>query len=89
MVDVFAISAIIGGMILLILVLRALWIMRAERDAPRGAEPGTGDHVLSAHYHSGGGGGGETREYRVPRDPQKYARLFVPKSKHATKEPRP
>ena len=35
--------------------------------------------VIDAHYHSGGAGGGHSTQYRVPKDPQAYARLFIPK----------
>lgn len=57
-------------------------VMRSERGQRRGAAPGQGRHVLRSEYFSGGGGGGEARDYTVPKDPQDYARLFVPKDKH-------
>ena len=44
----------------------------------RGSEPGEGYHTLTSDYQSGVGGG-QSRTWTVPRDPQAYARLFVPK----------
>ena len=67
--------------ILAVVCWHAVRIMRAEANAPRGSQPGTGHHVLRSEYFSGGGGGGEAKEYTVPKDPQAYARLFVPKDK--------
>lgn len=37
-------------------------------------------HILHSEYHSGMGGG-ESRTWKVPKDPQAYARLFIPKDK--------
>ncbi len=52
---------------------------RAERDkARRGSEPGQGDQLIDTGYHSGGLGGGHGSVIRVTRDPQQYARGFVP-----------
>lgn len=73
--------AALAGAIVAILAGRAVWVLRHERDGLRGSPPGKGDHVLRSEYFSGLGGG-ETREYKVPKDPQAYARLFVPKPKH-------
>lgn len=39
-----------------------------------------GHHVLRSDYQSGMGGGAQ-RTWKVPKDPDAYARLFVPKSK--------
>lgn len=44
----------------------------------RGSKPGKGHHVLRSDYQSGVGGGNVT-EWKVPRDPDAYAKLFVPK----------
>ena len=30
---------------------------------------------------AGGGGGGHQTNYRIPRDPQEYAKRFIPKDK--------
>ena len=45
----------------------------------RGAEPRKGDHILTSDYQSGLGGHSTT--WRVPADPQEYARKFVPPAK--------
>jgi hypothetical protein len=58
---------------------RAIWVMRSEANAPRGIEPGRGDTEIDCSYFSGAGGGGDQRIVRVPRDPQDYARAFVPR----------
>ena len=72
-------TVLLSAAILGILALRTIWVVRAERNAPRGTEPGPGRHVVRSEYFSGGGGGGNATEYTVPKDPQAYARLFVPK----------
>ncbi|MBO9476849.1 hypothetical protein J7382_04805 [Shimia sp. R11_0] len=38
------------------------------------------NHVLRSDYQSGMGGGAQ-RTWKVPKDPDAYARLFVPKDK--------
>jgi hypothetical protein len=68
----------LSGAILAVLTGRALWVLRSERDAPRGVEPGRGHTEIDCSYFSGAGGGGDQRVVRVPRDPQDYARAFVP-----------
>ncbi|EKE45568.1 hypothetical protein OCGS_0658 [Oceaniovalibus guishaninsula JLT2003] len=75
----------IGAAILAILLARAFWVVRAERGRGRGSVPGRGHHRLRSEYFSGGGGGGQSRDYTVPRDPQEYARLFVPADKDRTR----
>ena len=67
--------------ILVVLAVRAVLVLRRERDAPRGSLPGKGHHVIDASYLSGGGGGGHHGTFRVPRDPQEYAKGFVPRKK--------
>ncbi|MEM9795481.1 MAG: hypothetical protein AAF919_03270 [Pseudomonadota bacterium] len=68
--------------IVAILVGRAAWVLRAERDTPqpRGVEPGRGYTEIESQYFSGVGGGNQ-QITRVPRDPQEYARAFVPRRK--------
>ncbi|SFG20099.1 hypothetical protein SAMN04488020_101490 [Palleronia marisminoris] len=83
-----ALPVVLAALILGLLAARAWAVMRAERGARRGAEPGEGHHVIRSEYFSGGGGGGETTEYTVPKDPQAYARLFVPKTKNKTDKPK-
>jgi hypothetical protein len=73
----------LGAAIVAILVARAAWILRREaRQAdggrPRGVEPGTGYTEIVSEYSSGVGGG-DNLTCRVPRDPQEYARSFVPR----------
>ncbi len=72
---------LLSALILLIIGGRAVMILRAEGGKRlRGSPPGTGDHIVQAEYQSGGGGGGSQGQFRVPKDPQAYARAFVPKS---------
>ncbi len=79
--DVAGSIALLSGAILLILVLRTVAVIRREgRNPMRGAPPGTGHHVIDASYLSGGGGGGHHATFKVPRDPQDYARAFVPRA---------
>ncbi|MCH2165752.1 MAG: hypothetical protein MK098_14035 [Marinovum sp.] len=53
--------------------------LRFDPGKARGSEPKQGDHVLTADYQSGLGGHSTT--WRVPADPQEYAKKFVPKDK--------
>ncbi len=76
-------TAILAGVILAILVARAVWILRAEARSedggrPRGISPGRGYTEIESDYSSGVGGGSQLTT-RVPKDPQEYARTFVPK----------
>ena len=73
--------AALSALILAILLGRALWVLRQEKDQGRGSLPGKGDHIIEANYFSGGGGGGHQTTFRVPRDPQDYAKRFVPKER--------
>ena len=72
------------------LVLRAIFVLRAEArredgGRPRGIPPGTGYTEIESDYSSGVGGGNQLTT-RVPQDPQEYARAFVPKrrGKHSS-----
>ncbi|CTQ51098.1 hypothetical protein [Jannaschia donghaensis] len=85
-----SLSAWLAGFIALILLGRAIWILRAEardEDAgrPRGIPPGKGYTQIESDYSSGVGGGNQLTT-RVPQDPQEYARAFVPRraGKHTT-----
>ena len=73
--DLFVPLSIVG-----ILVLVAALAVMAQRTNPgqRGSRPGRGYHVLRSDYQSGMGGGHVT-EWQVPKDPDAYAKLFVPK----------
>ena len=63
--------------ILALLLARTLYILRKEKDdSNRGSEPGDGHHTIHAEYSSGFSG--HSTSYDIPRDPQAYARLFVP-----------
>lgn len=58
----------------------AAWLrLRSDPGKARGAEPGKGDHVLTSDYQSGLGGHSTT--WRVPADPQEYAKTFIPHDK--------
>ena len=71
---------VLSGLLAGVLLVRAIWVVRSEElDPPeRGTEPGKGYTEIEASYHSGGPGGGHSSIIRVPRDPQEYARSFVP-----------
>jgi hypothetical protein len=75
--------AVIAGLVLAILavlIVKARQTIRRERGQPRGLAPGTGDHIIDVEYSSGLGGG-HASQIRVPRDPQAYARRFVPRGR--------
>ena len=65
--------------ILVVLAIRTASVVRAERGARRGSPPGEGHTRVEAGYWSGGAGGGHDGHFLVPRDPQEYARRFVPR----------
>ncbi|MEM9854124.1 MAG: hypothetical protein AAF841_06680 [Pseudomonadota bacterium] len=68
---------LICAAILAILIARAIYVVRMEADeTARGAEPGKGDLTIHADYSSGFSG--HSTSYKIPRDPQAYARRFVP-----------
>lgn len=70
---------LISVAILVVLAVRAAWVISSEKNQLRGSPPGKGDHVVDANYNSGLGG--QTGQFRVPKDPEEYARRFVPRSK--------
>lgn len=70
---------LLSGAILLVLVVRAAIVIRSEKGQLRGSPPGKGHHIVDANYNSGLGG--QTGQFRVPRDPDEYARRFVPRSR--------
>lgn len=74
-VVIAALAAAIGAVV----TARALHVMRRERGQRRGSLPGRGHHRVEAGYWSGGAGGGHGGHFEVPRDPQDYARRFVPR----------
>lgn len=74
---------LVSGAILAILITRAVIVVRREgTDAVRGSEPGEGDHTIHAEYSSGFSG--HSTNYKIPRDPQAYAKRFVPKQRTDT-----
>jgi hypothetical protein len=77
----FGAIVMISALILVVLFARAVIVMRGEHKALRGSEPGRGHHTIDSSYFSGGGGGGHQSSFRVPRDPQEYAKGFVPRQK--------
>jgi hypothetical protein len=79
-------GGLLAGMSVLVLVLlvfRAAQAVVTERKAPRGVDPGHGDTLIDVNYASGGGGGGHSTTIRVPKDPQEYAKAFVPLNRAA------
>ena len=82
----WSVIAYISSIIIFILLFRAIWVVRQEKDQGRGSLPGQGDHEVRADYFSGGAGGGHSGSFRVPKDPQKYAQQFVPKDKRSKDE---
>ena len=82
--SLYASITILSGLIVALVALRTVLVIRSEKDAPRGSPPGIGDHIVEAPYHSGGAGGGHDGRFTVPRDPQEYAKRFVPKQKDRT-----
>lgn len=76
-----AIITVLSGLVLLLAVLRAAQSLRQDGGTTgRGTAPGHGDSVIESHYASGAGGG-ESMSYRISRDPQTYAKLFIPKDR--------
>lgn len=69
---------LIGG-IGIVTVLLGLVSIRDTKGTERGSEPGKGDHVIHVNYNSGGGGGTQQSSYTIPKDPQAYAKRFIPK----------
>jgi len=75
-------ALVIAGLVVAIALaawLKARQTLRREAGRSRGLAPGTGDHIIDVEYSSGLGGGHST-QIRVPRDPQAYARRFVPRA---------
>ena len=72
-------TLIIAGLVVLAIAAVAIVGQRKE-PGQRGSDPGKGDHTLTSDYQSGMGGGHVTT-WKVPRDPQDYAKRFVPKDK--------
>ncbi|WP_135504966.1 hypothetical protein [Roseovarius aestuariivivens] len=73
-----------GTILLIVLIFLAAIVLAGvslRRDpGRRGSAPGKGHHTLRSDYNSGMGGG-NSAEWQVPRDPQAYAKRFIPKGK--------
>ena len=72
---------IIGLIVAIVIVtgISAARAIRSDRETERGLEPGKGEHIIDVSYSSGLGG--QQSQIRVPRDPQEYAKAFVPRDK--------
>ena len=66
--------------ILAILVGNAIYVVRKESKSQRGVAPSDGETEIISEYSSGVGGG-QYSKYNIPKDPQKYAQIFVPKDR--------
>ena len=76
----------IAALGLVVVMVAALAILEQRRHpGRRGSTPGRGYHTLKSDYQSGVGGG-NVKTWKVPRDPQEYARQFVPHSKSSASE---
>jgi hypothetical protein len=79
-VDIVAIT-LLSLAIALVAVITGAVALKRTKGTERGSLPGEGDHVIEADYSSGAGGGGHATTYTIPRDPQEYAKRFVPREK--------
>lgn len=68
--------------IVILALLCGLFSLRRTKGTERGSLPGKGNHVIDLNYDSGAGGGSQTTSYTVPKDPQEYAKRFVPQGKN-------
>ncbi|CUI00945.1 hypothetical protein [Leisingera aquaemixtae] len=67
-------------LVLGIVVMTAVVAVVSQRRRPlEDDDTDPGYHTLRSDYQSGMGGG-SVRTWKVPKDPQEYARFFVPKS---------
>jgi hypothetical protein len=75
------VNLFIASLIIAICAMAALvaWVAR-DRSPLVEEEDDPDHHVLRSDYQSGIGGGSVTT-WKVPKDPDAYARLFVPKEK--------
>ncbi|AXT26164.1 hypothetical protein D1823_06005 [Ruegeria sp. AD91A] len=77
-----AIVISIAVTVFVVLVALLAWSRSKNEPQPkRGSHPGIGYRTIHANYDSGGPGGGHSTQYRVPKDPQDYAKAMMPKSK--------
>lgn len=66
---------LIGALIAMVALLA--WLGQ-KRSTTQGDAENADFHILHSEYQSGMGGG-ESRTWKVPKDPQAYAKLFIPK----------
>lgn len=72
---------ILSALILVVLGIRTAAVVRSDPPRrERGSLPGEGHHEIEVNYDSGAGGGTQRGHFTVPRDPQEYARRFVPRA---------
>lgn len=75
------IVSVIGIVLVFALTILLAWSRAKNEPKPkRGSPPGKGHRLIHVNYESGAGGGHST-QYKVPRDPQDYAKAMVPKNK--------
>ncbi|MEM8591592.1 MAG: hypothetical protein AAGF13_03610 [Pseudomonadota bacterium] len=75
---------LVSAAIVALLVGRAFIVVKREAgEKQRGSEPGSGHHTIHAEYSSGFSG--HSTSYKIPRDPEAYARRFVPQSSREKK----
>ena len=68
---------LVSSAIVALLVGRAIYVVRTEKgETARGATPGDGDHIIHVEYSSGLSG--HSTSYSIPKDPQAYAKRFIP-----------
>ncbi|UZD92344.1 hypothetical protein [Cognatishimia activa] len=72
--------AIVGGIIGSIAIIITT-LKRGVPRKPKGTAPGQGSSlIVGGAGASSGEGGGTSRAYTVPKDPNEYAKAFVPSS---------
>lgn len=72
--------------IVVLAILSGAYSLRRTKGSERGSPPGKGNHVIDIDYNSGGGGGSQVTRYTIPKDPQEYAKRFVPHSQNTEKK---
>jgi len=78
-----------GGIALIVILVGLLARSRARAESAknrRGTDPGEGDQLIDSGYYAGGLGGGHGGVIRVTRDPQQYAKGFVPSGKRRPRD---
>ena len=80
--DLSELAVILSALIVAVVAMRAVLVVRGDPPArERGSLPGEGYHEIQVNYDSGGGGGTQLSRFTVPKDPQEYARRFVPRGR--------